>query len=334
MQDLASRLGVSRSTISRALRDDPQIAALTRQRIQELARELDYRPNAAAQALTSRRSGVVGLLLPRSSSFVFANPYFSELLQGLSDVAEQQGYPLMFSTALKPPYEAWLREGRVDGLITLGSSVSDEDVVLLNQLVNQGYPVVVIHAAPRALKAVTIGSNERAGIWQALSHLAQLGHRRVVFLAGPRHSRYARKREHAYWSGVDTFALEKDERLRVYGDDTQLGAYQQIQRLLDGEARFTAVLADNDLSAIGAMKALQDLGYRVPEDVSVVGFDDIVLASVVQPALTTVQQPVNELGRRAMSAVLELIAGRKLESLRLATRLVVRQSTAIAKESA
>lgn len=319
---------MSRSTVSRALRDDPQIAEATRERVRELAARLGYLPNAAARALTRRRAQAVGLMLPRTSELVFGNPYFSELLLGVSTRAEEAGYPLLLSTAARPDFGAWLREGRVDGLLVLGSSVRDDDVPELNRLIAAGWPVVAIHAAPRALHAVTIGSNERAGVWQALAYLEQTGHRQVAFLAGPRGSRYAERRVRAFRSGLETFGLEADGARIVPTDDSQAGGEAAVAELLGRACAFDAVLADNDLVALGACRALEARGLSVPQRVSVIGFDDTPLASVVRPALTSVRQPTRQLGELAFTTLLALLAGEEVASSRLATRLVVRESTA------
>lgn len=328
LRDLAEQLGVSRSTVSRALRDDPQIAVGTRERVRALASSLGYLPDAAARALTRRRAQAVGLMLPRSSELVFGNPYFSELLLGVSLEAEAAGYPLLLSTSPEPDFGAWLREGRVDGLILLGSSVQGRDVPELNRLIRAGYPVVAIHAAPRALRAVTIGSNERAGVWQALAHLQQSGHRRVAFLAGPRGSRYAERRVRAFRTGLEAFGLEVDDALLVPTDDSRAGGEHATAELLRRGHGFDAVLADNDLVALGAYRALAGAGLPVPDAVSVIGFDDTPLASVVRPALSSVRQPTRRLGELAFTALLTLMAGGTVASTRLATRLVVRESTA------
>ncbi len=319
---------MSRSTVSRALRDDPQIAVGTRERVRALASSLGYLPDAAARALTRRRAQAVGLMLPRSSELVFGNPYFSELLLGVSLEAEAAGYPLLLSTSPEPDFGAWLREGRVDGLILLGSSVQGRDVPELNRLIRAGYPVVAIHAAPRALRAVSIGSNERAGVWQALAHLQQSGHRRVAFLAGPRGSRYAERRVRAFRTGLEAFGLEVDDALLVPTDDSRAGGERATAELLRRGHGFDAVLADNDLVALGAYRALAGAGLPVPEAVSVIGFDDTPLASVVRPALSSVRQPTRRLGELAFTALLTLMAGGTVASTRLATRLVVRESTA------
>ncbi len=327
LKDLSERLGLARSTVSRALRDDPQIARATRARVRELAEALGYEPDAAARALTRRRSQAVGLMLPRSSQLVFANPYFSELLLGVSSRAEEAGFPLLLSTDPHPDFTVWLREGRVDGLLVLGSSVGEDDVDGLNRLIAARYPVVAIHAGPRALKAVSVGSNERSGVWQALAHLQELGHRRVALLSGPRGSRYAERRIRAYRSGLDAFGLAVDSALVVPTDDSQEGGAAACRSLLARRTAVDAVLADNDLVALGALSALRSAGLAVPGDVSLVGFDDTPLAAVSSPALTSVRQPTRRLGQLAFDALLTLMAGGTVPSVHLATRLVVREST-------
>lgn len=324
LQDLANRLGVSRSTVSRALRSDPQIAAATQAKVQQLARELNYRPNAAARALIRRRAEAVGLLLPRSPEFVFSNPYFNELLGGVATVAEAAGYALLVSASPRPNYERWLREGRVDGLIVLGGSIRSEDAPLINRLVAAGYPLVLIHTASVALQAVTVSSDEQHGIHQALTHLAGLGHRRVAFFTGPRESLYAQRREQAYWQGVEALGLSVDPELRRYGDDTLESGRTLACELLSEGIPVTAVLTNNDLMAFGVLAALRERGWRVPEDLSVVGFDDIMPAALLD--LTTVRQPVQELGAKAMETLIRLMKGNPAASLRLDTRLVVRRS--------
>ena len=327
MQHLANRLRVSRSTVSRALRDDPQISYATRQRIKAFASSVGYHPNALAQALHRRRAGAIGLLLPRSSQFVFANPYFSELLLGLSDVAEGAGYPLVVSTSKVPNYESWLKEARVDGLITLGSSVMEADIATINDLVASGYPFVCLHAGPPGLEATTISSDEASGIRSALEHLSDLGHRSIAFLAGPQDARYATTRAAAYRRAAAMIGLEESETLLRHGDDTYESGGERVRQLLAQGNGFTAVLANNDLIALGAVEVLQDGGLAVPEHVSVVGFDDVPPARLAKPALTTVRQPIRDLGRLAMKSALRLMAGKVAPSAQLPVELLVRSST-------
>lgn len=327
LKDLSERLGLARSTVSRALRDDPQIALATRARVRALADAMGYRANAAARALTHRRAQVVGLMLPRSSALVFANPYFSDLLLGVSSRAEAAGFPLLLSTAPRPDFTVWLREGRVDGLLVLGSSVADADVPELNRLLGLRYPLVAIHAGPRALKAASIGTNEGVGVLQALAHLQLLGHRRVAMISGPRGTRYAERRIRAYRSGLGRYGLASDRQLLEPGDDSREGGAEACRRLLARGAPFDAILANNDLAALGALDVLRASQLRVPGDVSVIGFDDTPLAAVASPALTSIRQPTRRLGGLAFDTLLALMAGDAVTSTRLATELIVRDST-------
>jgi DNA-binding LacI/PurR family transcriptional regulator len=194
LQDLADTLGVARSTVSRALRDDPQISPDTRLHVRRLARDLGYHPNAAARALTRRHSGVVGVVLPRSAAFVFANPYFSTLLEGIATVAEDAGLPILFSASPAPDYERWLREGRVDGLIALGYSLHALDLERLEALAGGSAAIALVGAPPRATVLPTVTVDEAPGIAAACDRLAHAGHRALALVTGPANAVYARAR--------------------------------------------------------------------------------------------------------------------------------------------
>ncbi|CAN5768615.1 LacI family DNA-binding transcriptional regulator [soil metagenome] len=324
LQDLADRLGVARSTVSRALRGDPQIGVDTRARVQRLAGELDYHPNAAARALTRRRAGVVGLVLPRTSRFVFSNPYFSELLEGISSVAEPAELPILVSAAVRPDYVGWLRAGRVDGLIVLGSSLEGEELRLLETLAARGSPVVSIHAPSAPTSLVTVTSDEGPGLLGACEHLALLGHEHVAVVTGPPTSHYARARA-AGWKGASARVGMTTLRT-VHGDDTFASGAAAARTLLAERTAATAWLLGNDLMAFGALQALADAGVRVPGDVAVVGFDDVMPAAVV--GLSTVHQGVRTLGEEAMRALHALLRSATPQPIPLVTRFVPRRTSA------
>jgi len=305
LQDLADRLGVARSTVSRALRDDTQIAAPTRERVQELAHRVGYRPNAAARALTRRRADAVGLMLPRTSRFVFGNPYFHDLLEGVASVAEPLGWPLVVWTDVEPDPTAWLRGGRVDGVIALGHSLRPRDARALDALHAEGRAVVLVHppAAPCGVPFVT--TDEEPGIAAAVAQLRSLGHARAALLVGPTGSRYASERagrwqRHARLRGLDLAAGDTVAAHDTFEDGARATrSLWRAGRLGPGAA--TTLLAGNDLMALGALEALRELGVRVPEDLSVVGFDDVLAARWV--GLATVRQCARELGAAAMVAL-------------------------------
>ena len=303
LQDLADRLGVARSTISRALRDDPQISPPTCARVQALASEVGYRPNVAARALTRRRADAIGLMLPRTSGFVFGNPYFHELLEGVASVAEPLGWPLVVWTDVEPDPTAWLRGGRVDGLIALGQGLRRRDAAALDALHREGRAVVLVHPPASPCQAPYVATEESPGIAAAVGRLRDLGHRRAALLSGPRRWRYARARA-ARWRRLARAAGIGIEAADTAVADDAFDEAARATRVLAqagrlGRGAATALLAGNDLMALGAWEALREAGLRVPGDVSLVGFDDVPAARWV--GLASVRQCARELGAAAMA---------------------------------
>lgn len=325
LQDLADVLGVARSTVSRALRDDPQISDVTRARVRRLAAEAGYHPNAAARALTHREAGVIGLVLPRSANFVFANPYFTELLEGIASVAEAVGFPILLSASRAPDYERWLREGRVDGLVTLGSSLSEHDLERLEGLAANGAAVALVGEPRRPTDLDAILCDERAGIDEACARLAADGHERVVVVAGPAHAPYARTRANTWRSAAEAHGLAVLQTLP--GDDTFEAGREAANTLLRSRSVASAWLFGNDLMAFGALHALDEASLRAPDHVAVVGFDDIMPSALL--GLSTVRQPIRELGILAMHALAAAIRHQPHHrASTLVTRFVPRRTSA------
>jgi len=324
LQDLADVLGVARSTVSRALRDDPQISDVTRARVRRLAAEAGYHPNAAARALTHRAAGVIGLVLPRSANFVFANPYFTELLEGIASVAEAVGFPILLSASPTPDYARWLREGRVDGLVTLGSSLSEHDLERLEGLAANGAAVALVGEPRRPTDLRVILCDERAGIDEACAHLATDGHERVVVVAGPAGAPYARNRANTWCSAAEAHGLTVLQTLP--GDDTFDAGHEAAKTLLHTGVVASAWLFGNDLMAFGALQALAEAGLRAPDDVAVVGFDDVMPSALL--GLSTVRQPIRDLGTLAMHALAAAIRHQPHHTGTLVTRFVPRRTSA------
>jgi DNA-binding LacI/PurR family transcriptional regulator len=330
LQDLADTLGVARSTVSRALRADPQISSDTRERVRRLAAEVGYRPNAAARALTRRSAGVIGLVVPRTSRFVFSNPYFSELLEGIASIAEPAGFPILVSASARPDYAGWLREGRVDGVITLGSSLGADDLALLETLSERGSPVVLVHPARARTPLATLASDEEPGLLLACRYLADAGHERVAIVTGPTDSHYARARACGWQRAAEGEGMTVARVAR--GDDTFRSGALAALSLLRSRRAATAWLFGNDLMAFGALEALEGARRAVPDDVALVGFDDVMPAAWV--GLSTVHQPVRELGAEAMRALLAILHRSPFEPAPLATRFVPRRTTSPTRATA
>ena len=330
LQDLADTLGVARSTVSRALRGDPQISRDTCERVRRLAAEVGYHPNAAARALTRRSAGVIGLVVPRTSRFVFSNPYFSELLEGIASIAEPAGLPILVSASARPDYAGWLREGRVDGVITLGSSLGSDDLGILEALSERGSPVVLVHPASARTPLVTLESDEEPGLLLACRHVAEAGHERVAIVTGPTGSHYARARAGGWQRAAEREGMTVTHVVR--GDDTFGSGSLAAHSLLGSRRAATAWLFGNDLMAFGALEALQDARCIVPDDVALVGFDDVVPAAWV--GLSTVHQPIRELGAEAMRALLAILHRSPFEPTPLATRFVPRRTSSPTRTTA
>lgn len=326
LHDVADIAGVSIATVSRVLTGARPSPPATRERVLAAAAELDYRPSALARALRRRTSHTLGLLITD-----IENPYFPELVRAVEDAAHARGYGLLLCNAADDParelaYLNLLLERRVDGIVVASSRVGGRHAALLARA---PVPVVLVNSdAPRSgLPAVT--SDNRGGARLATEHLLALGHRRIAHISAPRVNAAAGQRLAGVRSALHAAGLDPRDLAVALGDAHVAGGERAMDELLDGAVVPTAVLCYNDLTAIGAMRALRRRGLRVPGDVSLVGFDDIDLAAWTDPPLTTVAQPKTEMGRWAVARIADqphAPSGRRQR--RLATTLVVRASSA------
>lgn len=329
--DVARMAGVSVSTASMALRGHPRTAAATRQTVREAAEMLRYVPDSSARGLRARRTGAVALVIPHSSEHVFTHSYFLSLLNGISDRCNQAGLMLVLSTSPlehdeETPYLRILRSRAADGVIVASARLADRNVL---QLAASGFPAVFIGRYPDASRLDAVGVDDQGGGLLATDHLIEAhGRTRVAHLGGPRSALSAVDRVEGYRTSLARHGLVFREELVVEGDYDQVSGEAACRRLLDAGVGFDALFAANDDAAIGAMRALVAAGLHIPRDVAVVGFDDGLLAGVVTPPLTTVRQPVRELGAAAAARLLELLADPTSPPCRLEfpVELVVRQS--------
>lgn len=322
IKDVARLAGVAVSTASMAVNDHPRIAAGTKARVLAAARHLGYQPNAIARSLRNGRTTALGLILTDISG-----PFYSELIRGVEQVAIERRYQLLISSA-HPAAVAGARrlltEGYTDGAIVMAPTLSDAD---LTAAASRGLPLVVLD---RSLAAPGIGSiraDNVAAAVRVVAHLARLGRRAIAYISGPDASMDSRERFEGYLRGMEQAGLVVQPTLVLPGDFTEEGGRRAGRRLLELDALPDAVFAGNDEMAIGLMEVLLERGVRIPEDVAVVGFDDIRLAAYVRPALTTVRQFKYELGYRAAQMLFELLEhpgeGRVEE---IGTELVIRES--------
>lgn len=325
--EVARAAGVSTATVSRALNGSAQVAERTRHRITEAITALGYEPNHVARSLVLKATHTIAVLLPD-----ITNPFFPALVKGVQLAADEQGYAVLLAhtggdPAKEESYFQVLRGQQVDGVLLVGLVSAPES---LRGLVGRGLPVVTLDRPVDLPGSATVRVDHKAGGRLATAHLLELGHHRIAHIAGPKGLTVSQQRRDGYRRALSTHGVAFDEGLVSEGDFSEDGGYRAIEELLRNRGRFTALFAANDLTAIGAMTALREHDLQVPDDVSVVGFDDIHLASYTSPKLTTIRQPIYDMGRAA--AMLLIDARRKKISLRDQTtifdgQLVVREST-------
>lgn len=325
IRDVARRAGVSVATVSRVVNRSPhRVSPQTQRRVHTAVRVLGYRANIIAQGLKKRSSRTVALIVPDIS-----NPFFPAIARGIEDTARARGYAVLLCNtyedlAREQAYLALLRNRWVDGVVfaTVGSNTRH-----LRALRRARLPVVLVARDVEGLSIDTVRVDNFRGEYEATRHLLQLGHRRIAHIGGPPALHVAAERRRGYREALRTAGLERDGTI-VEGDFTADGGRRAMAALLRIRPPVTAVVAANDLMAIGAMEALRQAGARIPEDVAVVGFDDITFASLVSPALTTVAQPKYRMGQMAMERLLQLLDGADVRTRQtvLVPELVIRES--------
>ncbi len=328
VQDVARLAGVSVGTVSHVLSNTRYVSPETRERVEWAIAQLGFRPNRVAQALISQRTKTVGMILPD-----VANPFFSELLRGVEDVLGAADYAVVFGNSdndsvKERRYISTFRERRVDGMIAVIAADTDaEEMCALGEEV----PMVILDRLIPGWTGDSVVGDNRAGMALVVEHLLSLGHRRIALVNGDPRLSSARERGEAFKAamlsrGVQPVAITE-------GLFTLQSGYEQTARLLSMHPRPTAICTGNDLLALGALSAIMDAGLKVPQDLSLVGYDDIAYARLAYPPLTTVRQPARDMGATAARLILDRLTGvhgvdRRPVQMVLKTELVVRQSTA------
>lgn len=326
IKEVARRAGVSIATVSRVANNVPhQVRAATRRRVLRAIRDLDFRPNALARSLHQNRTHTLGLVVPDVS-----NPYYAEVARGIEDVANQHGYSLFICNTDRKAdsldhHVTVLRDKRVDGIIIGGGGTLERRHFAA--LRNGRVKAVLI--GRYGLNLPAIRTDNVKGGWEAATHLIRLGHRHIAVLAGPERSTTSADRLAGYRKAFEEHGLRLPGRWCVHGDLSPGSGLGVAAELMAAHPRPTAVLAVNDQMAIGAMRAILQRGLRVPQQVSVVGFDNIALASFVTPALTTMALPLHRMGAAAAETLLRVLAGaEKVEEVWFTPELVVRETSA------
>jgi DNA-binding LacI/PurR family transcriptional regulator len=336
IRDVAARAGVSESTVSRVLGDVETAITIsdeTRERVQRAARELQYRPHPYARALRGKGVNLLGVIAREID-----DPFFAELIEAINNIAREAGYNLALGYAGSDPDQAlalteMLDIRQSDGLLLLGDlRESPEDRSFLVRMAADRRVVSVCRGSDQLVEGTpSVGVDNRSGVFAALEYLVGLGHRRIAHITVRRFGDFF-EREQAYRDFISERVGELPVGYVQHEENSYEGGYRATRVLLGLPQRPSAILVADDTMAIGALGAAHDAGIRVPSDLSVVGFDDIKIAAHVRPALTTVRQPIGEIGRRAVELLIELIEARAapepLPRIVLAPELVVRASCA------
>jgi len=323
LEGVARLAGVSPSTVSRILNGTAVVSDEKRAAVDRAIAELGFVPNPVARGLAGGRTLSIGVVTQAIDS-----PFYGVALRGIEDALGQAGYsPLFTSGHWNAEEEARcievLRARRVDGLIVLTGRLSDQ---ALRQYA-KALPVVVSGRSLKAPNLFALDFDNFEGARLATNHLLALGHRRIAFIAGDARHPDANERQRGYRAALEAAGLRFDPTLVMPGQFHEDSGRTAVERLLDSRQRFTAIFAANDQMAFGAALALYRRGLRIPEDVSLVGFDDLAGAAFTLPPLSTVHQPVYELGRLAASAMLQLLAGEKPSAEMPAPRFIARESS-------
>ena len=327
IRDVAQRAEVSISTVSRVLNNSAAVDVGKRRRVEAAADELGYRPNLAARSLLGQKSGGIGVLLP-----YIAGDFFQTFLQGIDRTTSDTGYFLNVSSSHRniQEFQAVIQGMNhwVDGLIVMSTQIPAERV---RAWLPESLPVVFVNTQAETAENEVINFDNRSGMRAVTEHLIHLGHRQIGFLTGPDGAYDGLERRDGYRAALQDHGIEPRPGLEFTGDYTMETGEAVVPAVLAASPRPTAMVAANDISAYGLIRGLSAAGLSVPDDLSVAGFDDILLAQFSAPALTTVRAPLVEMGQRAIERLLARIEGEpwsETEPVVLPTQLIARDSTA------
>ncbi|MFE5591823.1 LacI family DNA-binding transcriptional regulator [Streptomyces sp. NPDC056549] len=332
LEEVAARAGVGRGTVSRVINGSPKVSEQAKAAVERAVAELGYVPNRAARALAGSRTDAVALVIPETEARLFAEPYFLDIIRGVStelaDADKQLLLTLIRSEQERQRFEQYLAAQRVDGVLLV--SVHGDDP-LPDQVRALGLPAVLNGRRSEAERVAFVDSDNTGAGRTAVAHLAARGRRAIATVTGPLDMYVARCRLDGYREGLTEAGLAPDETLVAHGDFTEEGGRRAMRELLDRRPDLDAVFAASDVMAAGARSLLREEGRRVPEDVALVGVDDSAVARHMDPPLTSVRQPIEEMGRTMARLLLQEIvspSGPDDQPRRmLPTELVVRASS-------
>jgi len=330
IRDVAKHAGVSPITVSRVINNDNYVSAETRRRVEEAIAELDYIPNALGPSLRSKRTGTLALVLSD-----ITNPFWTTVARGVEDTANKRGYHIIMgntdeSPAKQEEYLIFLLKKQVDGFLLVPASSRSMDTLRKRHV-----PFVVLDRRIPDAQLDTVRGDSEGGAYELTRHLLELGHERIAVISGPQHVSTASDRVDGYLRALEEAGLAGQQQV-YWGEYTQQSGSDLVKHALLAKPRPTAIFATNNFIAIGVMRALREAGLRVPEDMSVVAFDDLPMAITIDPFFTVADQPAYEMGQQATELLLSRLAGDAPEGFQeivLPTLVIVRRSSGPPPES-
>lgn len=330
IKDVARVAGVSPSTVSRVISDSQRISQKTKKLVRKTMKELGYHQNAIARSLVTQKTNTIGLVMARPTQEAFANPFFSEIIQGIAVVTQEKHYNLILSSTGDYHEEQeetikLIRNRRVDGVILMASRSNDE---LISQLLEVEIPFVLIGRSPEHQGIPIVNNDNIRAVYDTVNYLFEKDYQNIIALSGPKEYIFSQDRILGYQKALVEHT-HRNHRI-IYIDDFTYGdGYQgTLEFLKSNKKYFDAIFAFDDMIAMGALHAVQDYGLRVPQDIGIVGFNDDPMISYQRPALTTVKIPINKMGREAAKMLINILDNKDYqgEEIILETELIIRDT--------
>ena len=327
IKDVAKKAGVSISTVSRVINNSKPVSSEIRQKVLQIIEETGYTPNPVARSLVMKKSQLIGVIVPDISNF-----FISEILNGIEEIGKMYGYDILLCNTYgdldqELRYLKLLRAKQVEGIVLMTWRLNDK---LTQYLSEQDIPLVLINRNTSQLDIPSVSIDNYQGAYDMTRYLIDGGHRSIAFIRNNLDSdAFGLDQYKGYKQAMEEYGIAIDERLIQYGNFKLEKAYDIVKGFIEEKILPSAIFATSDVMAIGAINCLLDHGYKVPEDVSVVGFNDIKLASIYRPNLTTIRQPIYDIGAVAMRMIIKLINGQEIHDkvVILPHELVVRDSS-------
>ncbi|MFD3158151.1 LacI family DNA-binding transcriptional regulator [Haloimpatiens sp. FM7330] len=336
IKEIAKKVGVSPSTVSRVISDDARISEETKKKVRKIMEELKYHPNAIARSLVSKSTKTIGIIMPYSADQAFMNPFFSEALRGIAKCTYNQGYCLLITNGVTKKEQinsvySLVMGRRVDGIILMYSKENDP---VLKELQNMDIPFCMI-GRPVDNKNITYVDNDNIeAAYKATEYLIEKGHKSIALLNGSMNLTVSADRYEGYKKALEENNLSLNDELIVSVEFLQEDGYKGMKKILNSKIKPSAVIATDDLMAYGAMRAIGEIGYKIPEDISIIGFNNIPLSEFLFPPLTSVDINTYQIGASAAQLLLENVKGEVRANRKIVdTKIIYRKSVCEYKKS-